>query len=117
MVAGFLLEPRIRGVIDVMRNIRATAFLVLALVCNLLAPGASVLHAQGSVDQRLVARARQITGDDFQILTRTPRGARVFARTTPHAETLRAIDGGLVELFAIARRHGYAARLDYSSYT
>ncbi|HEX8844769.1 MAG TPA: hypothetical protein VF791_09015 [Pyrinomonadaceae bacterium] len=73
--------------------------------------------AQGSIDRRLIARARQITGDDFPVFTRTPRGALVLARTTPRAEVLRAVDDGLTELFGVARRHGFRARLDYSNYT
>lgn len=74
------------------------------------------VHAQGDVDPRLVARARQITGDDFPVVTGTPRGVRVLAVTTPRAEVLQAIDDGLTELFKVARRHGYTSRLDYSFY-
>jgi hypothetical protein len=77
----------------------------------------SSAHAQGNVDQRLIARAQQITGDDFPIVARTPRGARVFARTSPSAEVLQAIDDGLTELFKVAHRHGYTSHLDYSFYT
>lgn len=74
-------------------------------------------RAQGSLEQRLVARARQITGDAFPVFVRTPRGANVFARIAPRPEVLSAIDNGLSELFTIAQRHGYRARLDYSDYT
>lgn len=100
---------------------RAIKFLTLTLFIfsSVLACGnlISSAHAQGSIDQRLAARARQITGDDFPVFARTPRGARVFARTSPRPEVLRAIDNGLTELFNVARRHGYTARLDYSFYT
>jgi hypothetical protein len=34
----------------------------------------------------------------------------------PRVEALRAIDQGLTDLFAIARKHGYSARLSYSDY-
>ena len=77
----------------------------------------SSAHVQGNFDRQLIARARQITGDDFPVLIRTPRGARVFARISPRVEILRTIDDGLTELFNIARRHGYTSRLDYSYYT
>ncbi|HEX8708911.1 MAG TPA: hypothetical protein VF723_11760 [Pyrinomonadaceae bacterium] len=101
---------------------RRTAIYLILTVLVLsggLRPGAlaSPFAAQGNTEQRLVARARQVTGDDFPISTRTPRGARVFARLEPRAEVLRAIDGGLTELFSIARRHGYVARLNYTDYT
>lgn len=74
-------------------------------------------RAQGNVNPRLIARAQQITGDDFPVITRTPRGARVLAVTPPRAEALQAVDNGLTELFSVARRHGYTSRLDYSFYT
>ncbi|MBA3440017.1 MAG: hypothetical protein H0T92_09145 [Pyrinomonadaceae bacterium] len=40
-----------------------------------------------------------------------------MARTRPRPEVMRAIDDGFTQLFAIARRHGYRARLDHSNYT
>ncbi|MEA2204815.1 MAG: hypothetical protein QOE77_1591 [Blastocatellia bacterium] len=70
-----------------------------------------------SVPSALVARARQVTGDNFQVLTSTPRGVTVVARTVPRAEVLQAIDQGFGELFAVASRHRYRARLNYSDYT
>ncbi|HEY3103231.1 MAG TPA: hypothetical protein VGJ69_06540 [Pyrinomonadaceae bacterium] len=69
------------------------------------------------VDSRLVARAEQITGDRFRVVTSTPRGATVVARATPRTEVLDAIDSGLTELFAVARRHGYRNHLSFSDYT
>jgi hypothetical protein len=90
----------------------------LAVSSLLLTQGVvTSVSAQRSVEQRLVARARQITGDAFPVYIRTPRGANVFARVSPRADVLAAIDNGLTELFSIARRHGYRARLDYSYYT
>lgn len=80
-----------------------------------------VPHAEAQVgdgeSRRLVASAEKITGDSFPVSIRTPRGVLVFARREPRADTLRAIDEGLTELFSIARRHGYRARLNHSDYT
>jgi hypothetical protein len=94
---------------------------LLIAACCLIAQGFFALEARaqggGDIDPRLVARARQITGDDFRVLTRTQRGARVVAITQPSPEVLSAIDNGLAELFNVARRHGYTSRLDYSYYT
>lgn len=72
---------------------------------------------QNNTDRRLIDRAEQITGDRFPIRTRTPRGVTVLARLEPSDEMLRAIDSGFTELFAIARRHRYDKRLNYSDYT
>jgi hypothetical protein len=90
-------------------------FLTGALL--LLGGAAHSVKAQRNVEGRLIARASQITGDSFPLSGRTPRGVRVYARTRPQAATLRAIDDGFTELFNIARRHGYRARLEHTAYT
>jgi hypothetical protein len=69
------------------------------------------------VSAALIARARQITGDSFPILTSTPQGVTILARRMPRPEVLRAIDQGFNDLFAVARRHGYRNRLSHSDYT
>src|SRR5689334_19874612 len=97
-----------------------TLFSILFIAACALLPlqiFAQTVRAQSGIDPRLVARARQITGDDFTVLTRTPRGARVVARANPSPQVLQAIDDGLTELFNVARRHGYNSHLDYSDYT
>ena len=70
-----------------------------------------------SADPRLVSLAERYSGDTFTIETSTPRGVRVYAVNRPNAETLRAIDAGLAELFTVAHRHGYNAHTNYSDYT
>ncbi len=69
------------------------------------------------VDSRLVARAQQITGDRFSVVTSTPNGVTVVGVSTPRREVLDAIDRGFADLFAVARRHGYRNRLNFSDYT
>ncbi|HEV2763841.1 MAG TPA: hypothetical protein VGV38_12745, partial [Pyrinomonadaceae bacterium] len=71
----------------------------------------------GAGDSALVARAQSVTGDQFRVLTYTPAGVRVYAVAEPRAQTLRAIDRGLSELFAVARRNGYRANLNHADYT
>lgn len=102
-----------------MRSYRNFLSLMATIVgCALLLCGLSQsISAQGRVDPRLIARAEQITGDRFNISTRTPRGVRILARSLPRPDMLRAIDGGFTELFNIARRHGYRNHLEYSDYT
>jgi len=68
---------------------------------------------QSSVSSGLVARAQQVTGDRFTVATTTPRGVTVVARVTPRPEVLRAIDNGFADLFAVAARRGYRARLNF----
>ena len=68
-------------------------------------------------DSRLIALAERYSGDRFQFESQTPRGVRVYSVGRPDAAAMRAIDGGLTELFAIARRRGYRQALNYSDYT
>ncbi len=111
-----------------MRKIHRFAFMALLFVGAWMMTGAGLGQTEAAqrygrrgggdrADSQLVAQAQGITGDVFRISTSTPRGARVYARTPPRAETLQAIDRGLSELFSIARRHGYRARLNHADYT
>lgn len=102
-----------------------------AIMCAaLLLPGGAALHSasaqrtnarranreRANVDRGTVARAESYTGDRFNYFTETPRGARVVAVRSPRAEALHAIDAGLAELFTVARRNNYRARVNYSDY-
>jgi hypothetical protein len=98
-----------------LKSFRALTMLACAVI--LLSVNAHSVNAQRSIEQRLIERASQITGDSFPVSLRTPRGVRVYARTQPNASVLRAIDDGLTELFGVARRHGYRARLEHAAYT
>jgi hypothetical protein len=92
----------------------------LTLCVAVLSPGALAGAARAQArraDSRLVARAKYYTGDEFSYETKTPQGARVLAVRRPSAEVMRAIDSGLTELFAIARRHNYISRLSHADYT
>lgn len=106
--------------------------IAIAIICALALPGAGSLNSANaqrmrgrrnvpapqpaSVDRGTIARAESYTGDRFNYFTETPRGARVVAVNRPRAEALRAIDAGLAELFDVARRNNYRARLNYSDY-
>ncbi len=72
---------------------------------------------QFGVDPMLLQRAEQITNDRFTMATRTRLGANVIAVKKPNDAMLEAIDTGLTDLFAVARRHGYNKRLNYDAYT
>jgi hypothetical protein len=117
-----------------MARINRAGFLTLTLCGALLVPLAPKAAAQtyrrdgvqtrrgyaqqvNRADARLIAQAEYYSGDNFNFEMRTPRGVRVYAVSRPAPEALRAIDSGLTELFAVARRHGYSARLNYMDYT
>jgi hypothetical protein len=64
-----------------------------------------------------MAKAQQVTGDRFSYVSKTPRGATVYAVNRPTRGMLNAIDQGLGDLFAAARRNGYNRALSYGDYT
>jgi hypothetical protein len=66
---------------------------------------------------RVRAEAERVTGDTFTVSVRTPQGANVYAVSKPSALVLKAIDQGLTDLFAVARKNGYSRRLNYSDYS
>lgn len=115
--AGFVAShEKGSGVFKIMKEFGKKIFatsLLFAIILSVF----SFAEAQTSLDSKLVAYAQKISGDTFPVQVRTPNGVRVFARTEPRAEVLRAIDTGFAELFQIARRHGYTRRLNYSDYT
>ncbi len=73
-----------------------------------------LVHGQNAA---VLARAQQISGDRFTFVTRTPRGAAVYGVSRPSRAMLAAIDQGLTDLFAVARRNRYRTRLNYADYT
>ena len=96
----------------------AALALCATTAAGLLAAVSPVAAQRGAgVDRRAVAQAERYTGDRFRHVSRTPGGAQVVSVSPPRAEMLRAIDSGLADLFAAARRHGYRAGLDHSAYT
>ena len=102
---------------------------VAAILCAALLGGVALQSAsaqrinarranpqRASVDRGTIARTESYTGDRFNYFTETPRGARIVAVNRPRVEALDAIDAGLAELFAAARRNNYRARVNYSDY-
>jgi len=106
----------ILGIMKLKRFIYSARVLLLFLALITL----SVQAAAGSyrsTNPALIARAEQITGDSFPVVTTTPRGVTVFARTAPRVDLLNAIDRGFLDLFAVAERHGYHNRMRFDDYT
>jgi len=90
--------------------------LVAIIVLFISTLGMSVAAQTDGVNRRVVAQAENYTGDHFSYSTDTPRGAHVITRVRPRPEWLRAVDDGLTDLFAVARKHGYRSHLNYSDY-
>ncbi len=90
------------------------SIILCVLVLGLVELSVTRLMAQ---DPRLLAAATRNSGDTFPIGVRTPRGASVYAVTRPSAAELAAIDRGLTDLFAVARKNGYSKRLNYGDYS
>lgn len=64
-----------------------------------------------------LAEAERVSGDQFRVVTQTRLGAEVYSVKRPSSAMLDAIDQGLTDLFAVARKNGYRKRLKYSNYT
>lgn len=68
-------------------------------------------------NRQVMAEAERVTGDVFTVPAVTPKGANIYAVRQPSAAMMNAIDKGLTDLFAVARKNGYGRRLNYSDYT
>jgi hypothetical protein len=91
---------------------RKRAFILIALFAAFGLGGMSEIRAQGAL-----AKAQRVTGDRFTVAGRTPRGAMVYGVRRPSGAMLNAIDRGLTDLFAVARKNGYRRGLNYADYT
>lgn len=98
------------------RKSSATFGFLLFILFTILTWRQVMATPQRGVPQGLVARAQQITGDNFPFAARTPKGVTVLAVSRPRAEVLQAIDQGFSDLFAVALRHNYRNRLNFSDY-
>ena len=79
---------------------------------------ASLFSVRTSAQSRaLLNRAQSVTGDTFTISAKTPKGASIYSVVKPSAAMLKAIDKGLADLFAVARKNNYRSRLSYSDYS
>jgi hypothetical protein len=75
-----------------------------------------LIRAQNQAEQGVLAEAQRISKDNFGFIVKTPRGAKVYGVKKPSAQMIEAIDKGLTDLFAVAKKHKYNKRLNYSDY-
>ena len=83
----------------------------------LLVAAFGMIDSVPAQNRQVLAQAQRITGDQFRIAGTTPSGANFYAVNRPSAAMLAAIDRGLSDLFAAARRNGYTRRLNFADYT
>jgi len=76
-----------------------------------------VLSTALAQDSLALATAERTTGDRFTLASRTKSGANVYSVSKPSTAMLNAIDKGLTDLFAVARKNRYSRRLNFSDYT
>ncbi len=98
-----------------MKIFKISSYLVLIFVAGFVF--AQNAAAQSRADRALINEARRVTGDNFSYFNRTPNGARVYSSSRQNYRMLNAIDDGLTQLFAVARKNRYQNRLNYSDYT
>jgi hypothetical protein len=73
-------------------------------------------YSQTDTDQSVINEAGRISGDSFPKKKKTPKGALVYGVNKPSKDVLKAIDKGLKDLFDVAKKNGYTAKLNYSDY-
>lgn len=93
--------------------IKTSSFLILLSLSLTFILG-SIASAQ---NRTVLAEAERISGDKFAVQVRTTLGANVYAVNRPNSQTLNAIDKGLTDLFAVARKNRYRNKLNYSDYS
>jgi hypothetical protein len=74
------------------------------------------VQAQNRADRAVLAEAERYSQDRFNFVVSSPKGARVYGVKKPSPQMLAAIDKGLTDLFAVARKNRYNKRLNYADY-
>jgi hypothetical protein len=93
---------------------RSIKIIVAVLFAVVLLVATSQVFGQ---NRTVLAEAQRITGDSFTFSVKTPKGANVYGAAKPSAAMLNAIDNGLDDLFAVAKKNRYKRRLNYADYS
>lgn len=88
----------------------------------IVAVGFAIILLLGAVqvfgqNRAVLAEAQRVTGDRFAFSAKTAKGANIYGAARPSRAMLNAIDKGLDDLFAVARKNRYNKRLKYSDYS
>ncbi len=92
-----------------------TRILLIAVIFS-SAVFSGAAFAQSRNEQAVIAEARKYSGDKFDFVVKSPRGAKVYGVRKPSKQMLESIDQGLTDLFAVARKNKYKKWLKYSDY-
>ncbi len=74
------------------------------------------VQGQNRADQTALAEAEIYSKDKFNFMVNSPKGARVYGVKNPSSPMLAAIDKGLTDLFAVAKKYRYKKKMNYSDY-
>lgn len=97
-----------------MKTVKVITILSIFTACFVFSRN---IQAQSRVDRILISEAQRVTNDRFNSFSQTEKGARIYSVSQPDSNMLKAIDDGLTELFAVARKNNYRNRLTFSDYT
>jgi hypothetical protein len=75
------------------------------------------LQIADAQNRKSLTEAERVSGDKFTFTAKTPQGAHVYGVKKPSDAVLTAVDKGLTDLFAVARKNNYRKRLNYSDYS
>lgn len=88
---------------------------IAAIAIMFLAVAVPVV-AQSRAESAVLAEAQRYSRDQFKFAVKSAKGAKVYGVKKPSAEMLAAIDKGLTDLFAVAKKNKYGKKLKYSDY-
>lgn len=97
-----------------MNKFRFAVFSVLAFI--FVFSFDTEISGQNRSDRKIVSQAERVSGDRFGYFSQSPKGANVYSVNRPSSQMLNAIDAGLSDLFAVARKNRYSRSLNYSDY-
>jgi len=96
---------------------RIKIFLSSLIFALALGSASAEVYAQRVGNPTVTRYAEMQSGDRFTVASRSNKGANVYGVKMLSQRMLDAIDRGLDDLFAVARRNGYRARLSHSFYS
>jgi hypothetical protein len=96
-------------------NMKRIIAILIVVLASLF--GQDSINGQTNTEKLVIAEAERVSQDSFPKSKVSPKGAKVYGTKKPSKAMLMAIDQGLTDLFAIARKNGYSNRLNYSDYT
>jgi hypothetical protein len=86
------------------------------LLVVMLVSAAPLISAQRRNEKAVLAEAQKYSRDNFGFVVKSPKGAKVYGVRKPSSQMLAAIDKGLSDLFAVAKKNKLKKKLKYSDY-